>query len=270
MVARDFPDVVLVRNDRNAGFSRANNQAAGVSRGRFLFFLNNDTVVPRGTLRRLCRFARAHPSAGLIGPLLRDGQGRVQASVRLYPRVPALLHRLTLLRWTGLFRSAYRRYRGRDAGSASTRRAEVLMGAALLMPRAVYRAVGGWDERYAFGGEDIDLCARVARRFDVVYHPEVEITHFGRTSTRLLPGWAGAQKMIGITRSLRQTGTNPWAVAAYKLAYTLDLPLRGLFLTARLLWGKLRGQARQTRRTWLDLCGLAWFVRHGLPAFWRA
>ena len=270
MVARDFPGVILVRNDHNAGFARASNQAARLARGRYLFFLNNDTVVPPRALRRLCRFARAEPRAGLIGPLLRDGRGRVQASARRWPSVAALAHRLTLLRWTGLFRRDYHRFRGRDGDFLSTRPVEVLMGAALLMPRSVYRQVGGWDESYSFGGEDIDLCARVARRFEVIYHPGVEITHFGRASSRLLAGWTGAQTLIGITRSLRQTGASSWALAGYKLAYTLDLPLRGLFLTGRLAWGLLRGQSRLAKRTWLDLLGLGWFVRHGLAAFWRA
>src|SRR5947209_19208525 len=56
MVARDFPEVVLVRNAENAGFSRASNQAAAVARGRYLFFLNNDTVVSAGALRRLVSY----------------------------------------------------------------------------------------------------------------------------------------------------------------------------------------------------------------------
>src|SRR5262249_13492414 len=155
----------------------ANNQAARLARGRYLFFLNNDTLVPAGALRKLVAFARAHPGAGLIGPALRDLRGRAQASARRRPTVAALLHRLTLLRWTGIFRRAYRRYRGRDIDRARTANVEVLMGAALLMPRRVYRQVGGWDERYTFGGEDIDLCARVTRAFDVVHHPGVTITH---------------------------------------------------------------------------------------------
>src|SRR5919201_1174458 len=67
MVARAFPQVVLIRNPVNRGFARANNQAAGRARGRYLFFLNNDTVVPPGALRRLCAYLRAHPEGGLFG-----------------------------------------------------------------------------------------------------------------------------------------------------------------------------------------------------------
>src|SRR5262249_44957688 len=152
MVEREFPRVTLIRNERNLGYARACNQAARRARGRYLFFLNNDTVVPRGALRRLCLFGRDNPDAGLIGPRLLDGLGRVQTSARGRPTVPALLHRLSLLRWTGLFRSAYRRYRGRDA-TQQTRPVEGMMGAALLMPSWVYREGGGWGESDVFGRE---------------------------------------------------------------------------------------------------------------------
>ena len=134
MVARAFPRVVLVRNADNVGFARANNQAARLARGRYLFFLNNDTVVPPGALRRLVEYARAHPEIGLLGPRMRDRRGRTQVSCRRRPTVAALLHRTILLRWTGCSARAYRRYRSRDAAADQARPVEVLMGAALLTP----------------------------------------------------------------------------------------------------------------------------------------
>jgi len=85
MIAREFPEVVLVRNRANLGFSRANNQAAERARGRYLFFLNNDTLVPAGTLGRLVDYADAHPGVGIVGPRLRDGSGKTQVSYRQLP-----------------------------------------------------------------------------------------------------------------------------------------------------------------------------------------
>ena len=269
MVERDFPDVRLLRNATNAGFARGCNQGADAARGRYLFFLNNDTRVPRGALRALVRYARAHPEIGLLGPRLRDGRGRVQASVRCLPSVPALLHRLALFRWTGLFRRAYRAYRGRGMPT-TTSPAEVLMGAALLMPRRVYRSVGRWSEAYTFGGEDIDLCARVGRLYGIVYHPEVEVAHLGRLSSRQHTGYAHTHTLIGIAKSLREAGSSWAARAFYKVAWTLDLPLSGTLLVGRYLLARLRGHRKQAERARLELVGMRHFLRRGLWAFWRA
>ena len=102
MVAAEFPQVVLVRNVENRGFAAASNQAAARAKGRYLFFLNNDTEVPPHALGRLLAHAAANPTAGMFGPLLREPNGDVQISYRRRPTVSALLHKLSLLRWTGL------------------------------------------------------------------------------------------------------------------------------------------------------------------------
>ena len=95
-----------------------------------------------------------------------------------------MLHRTILLRWTGLFRAAYRRYRSREAVVDQVRPVEVLMGAALLTRRDIFRKSGGWDEEFRFGGEDIDLCTRIGRSRAVVYHPGIDIVHYGRAGSR--------------------------------------------------------------------------------------
>jgi GT2 family glycosyltransferase len=107
MVAAEFPEVTLIVNSENLGFARASNQAAERAGGRYVFFLNNDTVVPPMSLRQLVAFADAHPHVGMIGPRLRDGNGRLQISYRRKPTLRAMLHRAAFLRWTGVFRRAY-------------------------------------------------------------------------------------------------------------------------------------------------------------------
>jgi GT2 family glycosyltransferase len=269
MVARCFPRVVLIRNSANVGFARANNQAAARARGRYLFFLNNDTVAPPGTLRRLLDYARRNPGAGVIGPRLRDGRGRIQTSYRGRPTVGALLHRTYLLRWTGLFRRAYRQYRQRGADPQTARPVEVLMGAAILVRRKVFAELGPWDEGYTFGGEDIDLCTRIGSKYAVVYHPEVEITHFGRASSRQHIGFAHTNTMLGITRYLGKSSCSRTALLMYKLVMTCDAPLEWLGHAVQYTWRRLRGQRERAAKSLVVLRGVQHFLRHGLAPFWR-
>jgi GT2 family glycosyltransferase len=270
LVAAEFPEVVLVRNADNRGFARANNQAARLARGRYLFFLNNDTEVPPGALRRLVAFARAHPRAGLIGPRLVRPDGRPQVSFRRRPTLAALLHRTCLLRWTGLFRRAYRRCRSRDGDFCTTRPVEVLMGAALLVRRRLFDACGGWDEGYVFGGEDIDLCVRVGRRRRVVYFPAVSVLHHGRAGSRRHIGYAHRHTLAGITRFLRVNGTPPPLLLLYKAVLTLDAPLQWLNHVAQYLWRRLCGRPRAAARSLLVARAVGHFLRRGLPSLWRA
>jgi GT2 family glycosyltransferase len=270
MVGYDFPEVVLQRNPANFGFARANNQAAERAWGRYLFFLNNDTVVPPGALRELVDFADAHPEVGMIGPRLRDGQGRTQLSYRQRPTMGTLLHRTSLLRWTGLFRGAYRRYRRKDFDPNATREVEVLMGAALLLRREVFFNCGCWDESYAFGGEDLDLSFQVGRRFPILYHPDVEIIHYGRMSTRQHIGYASTQMTAGFARYLRKSGCPLPALWAYKLVVTIDAPVQFVAKALQFCWRRLHGRHEDAEKSLLACRGFCHFIVRGLWAFWRA
>jgi GT2 family glycosyltransferase len=174
------------------------------------------------------------------------------------------------LRWTGLFRTSYRHYRGRDERKNVPHDVEVLMGAALFMPRTVFRACGPWDERFTFGGEDVALCADVARRYRVVYHPEISITHLGRMSSRQNLGHAHTHTQIGLARQLRRSGASTVALLAYKLALTLDLPIQVGQQAIRYLARRLRGRPERARKNQAALGALAHFVRRGLWSFWCA
>jgi GT2 family glycosyltransferase len=270
MAAREFPEVRLVRNAENRGFSRGNNQAAALASGRYLFFLNNDTLVPPGTIGRLVAFADSHPEVGMIGPRLRGADGRYQASYRPRPTLAALLHRTHLLRFTGLFRRAYRRYRREEFDPQHRREVETLMGAALFLPRRVFDECGPWDEDFTFGGEDLHFSTCVGRRHPLVFLPEVEIVHYGGVSTRQHIGYASAARAAGYARFLRKAGYSRAALLAYKAAVTLDVPVEFAIRSGEYLSRRLRGQLAGAQKSLLAWRGLWHFLSRGMVTFWKA
>jgi GT2 family glycosyltransferase len=270
MVAAEFPDVVLIQNKTNEGFSRANNQAARAARGQYVFFLNNDTVVPVNGLAKLLQYARENPNAGMIGPRLRDPDGQFQISYRRRPSVSALLHRTILLRWTGLCRKAYRTYRRGGYDPQHTGPIDLLMGAAVFMRRTVFLECGGWDEDFVFGGEDLELAARVGRRYPVHFFPEVDVIHYGRVSSRLNVGFSTESVAIGYVQCLRKTGSSPLALFVYKAIVTLDTPFQFLAILAQWMARRLAGRRTRAAKSRLALSGQVHFITHSMPKFWNA
>jgi len=270
MVAAEFPDVKLVRNSTNLGFSVANNQAAALSRGSYLFFLNNDTEVAPNTLAKLVHIADGLPNLGMLGPKLRGAAGEVQISYRSRPTIAALLHRIGLLRWTGLFRQAYYQYRRDRFIEHGTRPVEVLMGAAVFLPREMYHAAGRWDEHYRFGAEDLDLSTQVAKHGAVIYSSDVEVLHHGRVSSRANIGFAAPNVAIGYVRYFRKAGERPLALFMYKLLVTVDTPLQLLGKLAEGTARQWRGRRDKAAKSWNTAEGLWRFLRYELVRFWRS
>lgn len=267
MVAREFPEVELLRNEENRGFSRANNQAARCADGEYLFFLNNDTIVPPHTLGKLAAYLQANPDVSLVGPMLRGGDGAVQASYRDLPTVGVFLHRTLLLRWTGLFRQTYRRFRRQSIDQP--RDVEVLLGAAMFLRRDDFRHMGGWDEDFHFGGEDMEFSLRARQVGRVMYLPTVAITHFGRASTRQHYAFACTAIAVGFVQYLRKSGCSRSALFAYKLAVTLDAPLQIVVKGLQYLYRRCLGR-RDADKSFNVLRGQVPFLLRGLGAFWQA
>jgi N-acetylglucosaminyl-diphospho-decaprenol L-rhamnosyltransferase len=270
MVAAEFPKVALIRNSTNRGFAAASNQAAARARGRYLFFLNNDTEVPPHALARLFEHAKANPAAGMFGPRLREPNGAVQISYRRRPTIAALMHKVSLVRWTGLFRKAYKDYRRGSFRAEGTRAVDVLMGPAVFIAREVFDSVGGWDERYRFGVEDMDLSTKVAKSRAVIFVDDVEIVHHGRVSSRANVGFVAPSVATGYVQFLRKTGSGRWALLWYKLAVTLDAPVQLIGKAIEAAGRYLTRQRANAARSWNAARGTWAFLRHELARFWRA
>lgn len=223
----------VLENPENAGFARGCNQAARHAGGELLVFLNNDARLEAPALVALLQALDADPAAVAAGPRLVGSDGVAQpGSAGSAPTLGALLHRARWLRWTGLFRGAHRRYRHSlpDQGGPVAR----LGGACLVVRRRAFEVAGGFDEGYPFGLEDVDLCLRLARQGPLLYVPAAVVEHAGGVSTRRHASFAYRGFELGFARYAR-LHLGRGAGVVYKLAVTLDQPLRVLEAALRAL-----------------------------------
>ncbi len=177
-------DVQVITNDRNLGFARACNQGAAAARGRYIVFLNNDTEPRQGWLDALLRTIEEEPAAGIVGAKLLYPDGTIQhAGVVFTSRaegkfVIAGEHHDKDILIDLLPYHIYRKMPA-DAPFVNKRRDfQAVTGACLLMENALFRKLGGFDEAYLNGFEDVDLCFRVLRDGRrVVYCPDAVVLH---------------------------------------------------------------------------------------------
>jgi N-acetylglucosaminyl-diphospho-decaprenol L-rhamnosyltransferase len=144
------------------------------------------------------------------------------------------------------------------------------MGAAVFLPRAVFEGSGRWDERYRFGGEDLDLSTQVGRRHPVVFVGTVEVTHHGRVASRANAGFVAPNVAIGYVHYFRKSGVGPLPLFVYKTLVTLDAPLQ---LGGKLVQGGLRlarGKRAKAYKSWLAARGAWGFMRTEMVRFWLA
>lgn len=188
MVAADFPHHLLVRHPRNAGFGAGNNRALPMASGRYVLFLNPDTIVANGAFDALIAFADTQPDAGVFGAKLLNPDGSLQYSCRRFPNLGTGFYRNTPLgrllpgnRWTS-------DYLMRDFDHETPRDVDWVSGAALMVRREALQRLKGFDEDFYMYCEDVDLCMRAHRAgWRVVYVPQSVITHVIGRSSDLAP-----------------------------------------------------------------------------------
>ncbi len=269
LVAAKFPSVVLLRNTQNVGFARGNNQAARSATAPLILLLNNDTVVRAGALRSLVEFMNAHPDTVAAGPKLIGADGKPQRSGRNLPTVAALLNSIQFLKWTGVFRAAYRRYRSEGIDPEREGPIGQLAAAALIIRREAFDGIGGFDEGFGFGVEDVDLCRRLQTMGKNYYFPGAEIEHLGRVSSHANRGFVYRNYECGWARYLAKHHGHGSALM-YKILVTLDMPIRVTVLVIQFAIQSLTGRREKAARTRERLRAAGDFAVSGLPSFWRS
>ena len=185
----------VIANETNRGFGAAVNQAAALTSAPRLWLLNPDCIVRPGAFAALARVLDAHPECAIAAPRLLNEDGSVQASARGEPTaLTGLFGRNTwLTKYFPGSRIVRRNLPAADLAAAAVESAPIAwaMGAAMLVRRSAFDAVGGFDERYFLYWEDADLCRRLRDRgFSVRYVPPATVVHSGGASARTNPALA--------------------------------------------------------------------------------
>jgi GT2 family glycosyltransferase len=184
-IAEGYPHVRVIRREVNGGFARANNEAFGQARGGHYFLLNSDAQALPGSIAVMLAYLENHPRCGLVAPRLINRDGSLQYSCWRFPRWDiTALEALYLYKCLPAAQAGERLLSGYwDHGRA--REVDWVMGAAMLLRRAVVDTVGGFDERYFMFGEDMEWCWRIRRAgWSIDYEPTAGVVHLGGQSSR--------------------------------------------------------------------------------------
>lgn len=232
-----------VANGANLGFTVANNQGARLAHGRYLLFLNPDTVPSVNALPKLVELLDANPQIGVLAPRLLDEHGQPSRDMGNRFPTPRTVAGSFLL----LSRLAPRLFPGitRETDVQGLERCDWACGAALLVRRGVWEKVG-WNEELFLHGEDIDFCARVHDAgWQIAVTGDAEVRHLaGRSIARQRDDTLLNDTSSGIALHLRSHSSR--AGARIGLA-AMRLGMRGRQLAHAMLY-RVTGDAAHQRK----------------------
>lgn len=183
MVAEEFPDVHLIANQENAGFTRANNQALRQCSGKHVVILNPDTEAEPDSLTTLFRYLEAHMDVGAVGPKLLNTDFSLQPNGSRFPH--PLRDFLIVSELRNVSRAAFERYsRMRDNFDVECE-VEVVSGACMMVRGSVMQQVGMLDEDFFMFFEEVEWCWRIQKAgWKVTYVPQARVVHHWMGSVR--------------------------------------------------------------------------------------
>ena len=183
VAAARTPQLRLIQNGTNRGLSAAWNQGARAVDAPWILFLNPDAEIVRGDLGALVKAGERRPDVALLGPVIRNPDGTIYESGRVFPGVLQAVGHAFLGPFAPQNRFT-RAYRQTSWDRSTEREVDWVSGAAMLIRRSAFEEVGAFDEAFWLYGEELDLCTRLRDAgWKVLASPELEVLHQGGVST---------------------------------------------------------------------------------------
>ena len=181
-----FNGVKFIWNKENIGFSKANNRAVKHAAGKYILFLNPDTLVPEDCFEKCISFFETHPEAGALGIKMLDGSGNfLKESKRSFPSPLTSFYKLSGLAKLFPYSKIFSKYYLGNIDEKQNHEVDVLAGAFMMIPKKIIDSIGSFDEDFFMYGEDIDLSYRIREAgYKNLYFADSSIIHFKGESTK--------------------------------------------------------------------------------------
>jgi len=187
---RRLKNFKLIENKENLGFGRANNKGLALSKGKYVLFLNSDTLLMDSFFPNLILALEKNPNLGALSVSLRNPDGSLQLNGGYFPNLFRVFTWMFLLDHFPIISSLlkpfhhYPKIQGESFFNPVGYQVDWVTGAFLMGKRDIFKKIGGFDEDFFMYAEDLDICFRVKREgFDVMLFPDYFIIHFGGKSS---------------------------------------------------------------------------------------
>jgi GT2 family glycosyltransferase len=186
MMQQMYPTVHTIANTENVGFAKANNQALKIAKGKYVIYLNPDTIVAEDCFKLCIDYLENNPKVGALGPRLIDGKGQfLPESKRGFPSAKTAFYKIAGL--SSLFKTSktFNNYHLGHLSEFEINEVDILAGCFMMCRKDVLDKVGGFDEQYFMYGEDIDLSYQINKEgYKNVYFPLTSVLHYKGESTK--------------------------------------------------------------------------------------
>jgi len=186
MITKEFPKVRLIRNDENVGFSRANNQGISISNGKYLLFLNPDTIIINKSIEKLYYFLVMNREAVVVGPMILNAdENTIQyQGARTFPTLWNEFCGLSeiSIHFKNIPSFSYINLDYWD--HKESRYVELISGACMMCRKEIVEKINLFDEDYFLYADDVDFCFRMREYGSIYYLAEAKIIHYGGQSSQ--------------------------------------------------------------------------------------
>ncbi len=180
-----FPQVRIVENTENVGFARANNQAAEITAGRYLYVLNSDTEIEKDVIENVVSYGDVNPDVGVVGTKVVFPDGKLYGNFYKFQTffTEFMFFTVWLIKskhWSIFHLNKYNEYSDSEAFEV-----DVISGCSMFVKRKVYEKIELFDDKFFMYYEDGEFCYRAKKnRFLTIYLPTTFITHIHKGSVK--------------------------------------------------------------------------------------